>query len=195
MTKIITPDAVLPQWPGLQAAMDDVRTHGIITGKEKMIIVAPDGTQKYTYFGDEHQVECLPLGDFSGCMAVHDHPVGCELSIMDLGFATFHKVAGIMAVMPDGSWSLAKGLTCRVPSWSEMFLFNQMGIPGDGPFFDALRIGSRAFHCAASYEQGAQRGNRALLTYLNDRGYLDSYQLHLEAKGKAAFSGLEGLAL
>lgn len=196
MSNLIDTRATLPNWPGLEAAMYNVRTHGIATGKEKMIVLNRDGSTRFTYYGDEHQVEMQPGDDLSGSFLVHDHPVaGVELSAMDLAFAQAHGTAGIIATMPDGSWSFAKGMNVRLPYPGENYFWQAFGAPIH-PWQAAINIGTEEYQkVAPDHNLGARLGNRAILDYLEGRGLLDDYRLHLEPTAASLFSGLRGLNL
>lgn len=105
----------LPEWPGLVEAMKDVREFGKRTGREAIIGLTPEGDRLFFNEGDANSVAIpepfnfIP-GSMAGCLLVHDHPLFAPLSTEDLRVATVHGVAGIMAVMLDGSWDLAAGL-------------------------------------------------------------------------------------
>lgn len=104
----------LPVWPGLEEAMLDVKVFGQQTGRERLIALSPEGDRLFDVRGDTTNV-AIPEpftfpGMLHGALLVHDHPIFAPLSIPDLRVATQHGLAGIMAVMPDGSWDLAKGL-------------------------------------------------------------------------------------
>lgn len=196
MSNLLDTNAKLPDWPGLEAAMHNVRTHGRATGKEKMIVLNRDGSTRFTYWGDEHQVEMQPGDDLSGSFLVHDHPVaGVELSAMDIAFAQAHRTAGIVATMPDGSWSFAKGMLTRLPLPHEMYFWEVFRTPVH-PWQTAIEIGTHAYQSVApDHNLGARLGNRAILDYLGSRGLLDDYRLHLEPSAVQLFSGLRGLNL
>lgn len=192
-TNLITPHATLPVWPGIEAAMEDVRQHGLRTGTEKMIVLNPDGTHRYTYYGDEHQVEIKEGDNISGAMVVHDHPVPVELSIADLAFATAHQTAGIVATMPDGSWSYAHRSAIRLPTPSDELL-SRIGFAVH-PFFEAMMLADREYHSTTDHAKGARLGNRVIWDYLVSRGYVEDYRLNLLPQAAHIFTGLRGLNL
>lgn len=104
----------LPVWPGLEEAMLDVKVFGQQTGRERLIALSPEGDRLFDVRGDTTNV-AIPEpftfpGMLHGAMLVHDHPIFAPLSIPDLRVATVHGAAGIMAVMSDGSWDLARGV-------------------------------------------------------------------------------------
>jgi len=187
-------NATLPAWPNVEAAMADVREHGIRTGNEKMIVLAPDGSTKYSILGDSQQVQLSQDMDLRGTLLVHDHPVPVELSLADLGVVTAWEASGIIATMPDGSWSYAKGLNFAPPSRDEFLMFNLFGY-AENPYFKAALIGSREHDGVGDHELGARLGNRALLDYLASHGYVSDYRLNLKPQAVQTFSGLRGLTL
>lgn len=200
MSNLIIPKAALPEWPGLQAAMDDVRAHGLATRREKMIVLNPDGTRRYVFLGDDHQVQISEGADLRGAFIVHDHPVLVELSLQDLGLATAHRTAGIIATMPDGSWSYAKGVTFRLPYPQELIAHNLFG-RSEHPYFEAEALSHAVYEEYASpgnpeiNPEGARHANRAMLQYLTAHHWVRDYRLHLQPEAAQTFTGLPGLTL
>ncbi len=188
----------LPAWPGLQSAMDDVRDHALRTGMEGMIVLNRDGSRKYTFDGDYNQVQVpddvLASNGLRGTFVVHSHPVPAELSAADILFATAHGAVGIIATMPDGSWSYTKGLKVRMPYDFESALFQQLGVPTH-PVFAAMIEGQRAYERAPDHNVGAKAGNRVIIEQLTGQGMLDDYRLNLLPEGLQAFTGLPGIGL
>lgn len=189
--------------------MDDVRAFGAATQREKMIILRPDGTRAAEIEGTEHQVDISHLtggttGEslIAGNLLVHDHPVFGELSIGDLGACTAHHAAGIVAVMPDGSWSFGRGLV-DLPSPAQSILFDFMGIVSH-PIFEAILCSAHIFrdhgvkeqdHRDENYMKTVPVANRNALSILNDAHYIKDYRLHLNEQAKQVFTGLPNLDL
>lgn len=110
MTELTQTQGTLPAWPGLEAAMTKVQAYGAQTGRECIIILAPDGTERYSAQGTEDRVSLRDQLDadpklLEGCFLVHNHPEECPLSITDLLTGSYNGAVGIIATLPLGGWS------------------------------------------------------------------------------------------
>lgn len=193
----INTNAVLPEWKGLQEAMDDVRAFGNRTHREKMIILRPDGSRMSETEGDEGKV-VVDTSAVHGYMLVHNHPVFAELSVGDLATASFHEAYGVVAVMPDGSWSFAKGMR-SLPNDYDHFLWEVFHQPSH-PMFEAILASTQFFRDRGVreakgelFDETVAPANRTALNLLAEKRLLIDYRLHLEPQARKVFSGLTGL--
>jgi hypothetical protein len=205
MGTMIKVDAELPQWPGVQAAMNECQEWTKGSGKEMLILVNPEGKFIGKYQGIESNVS-IPMDEVwkvEGNMVVHSHPTDAELSMPDLKMAEFNHAAGIFAVMPSESWSYCKGVRHNPRPRTGLEMADELN------FIDTVNLATnrnaRVFESVvgelneslppAVINSLAFKANRIVLKTFADDNRLIDYRLHLTEAGKLVFKGQPGLEL
>lgn len=118
----------LPNYKGIEEAMQDVTDLTASTGCEFMIGLRKDGTRAWECTSLDERCVAIPeqfkCADNAGIMVVHSHPHPTQLSQGDLMFTWANRVDGNLAVCPDGTVSWSSGPAMSPPtSYAELDLY------------------------------------------------------------------------